>query len=214
MAAGPGQREPAGDHGGDQRGGPAAIASRFRVAEGRDLNKQGQDERGDAERPDVGAAHDGERGGSGLAAAQAVGQVSEPVEMKPPAEQGERGHRERRRGQRASPERMIHHEQHDRGQRAEQQPHGRRPCHRLGDRGRCQRRRRRSRVASGWRVAGRGGGRNGAAQRDHGEQGHRQPQAIPSHAGGAYRQTRQRRTISNGAETRPEHNRMAVHKRV
>jgi hypothetical protein len=75
LAASPGQREPAGDHGGDQRGGPAAITSRLRVAERRDLNKQGQDERGGAQRPDVGAAHDAERGRGGFAAAQAVSQV-------------------------------------------------------------------------------------------------------------------------------------------
>ena len=44
----------------------------FRVAERRDLDKQRQDERHHAERPDVRAAHDVKRGGARFAAAQAV----------------------------------------------------------------------------------------------------------------------------------------------
>jgi hypothetical protein len=52
------------------------MARRFRVTERRDLDDQRQDDRDGTERPDVGAAHDVERRGGGLAAAEAVRQVS------------------------------------------------------------------------------------------------------------------------------------------
>jgi len=48
------------------------MARRFRVTQRRDLDDQRQDERDGTERTDVGAAHDIERRGSTLAAAEAV----------------------------------------------------------------------------------------------------------------------------------------------
>jgi len=110
------------------------------VAERGHLDEQRQDQRDGAERPDVGAAHDVQRYRCGLAAAQAIGQISQAVQMHPPAEQGERRDRERCAGQRACAEWTIRGDQDNRGNHAEQQPDNRRPSH-GGGRGRWIRRR-------------------------------------------------------------------------
>jgi len=87
------------------------VTGRFGLAERGDLEEQGQHERDRAERPDVGAAHDVQRGRGSLTAGQAVGQVGQPVEMKAPGEQGERADREPGRGQRPGSEGVIGGEQ-------------------------------------------------------------------------------------------------------
>ncbi len=81
------------------------------MAERRDLDEQREDQRDGAKRPDVGAAHDVQRGRGRLAAGQAIRQVGQPVEVKAPAEQGEQPDREPGRGQRPGPERMIGYQQ-------------------------------------------------------------------------------------------------------
>jgi hypothetical protein len=75
LAAGPGQREPAGDGRGNEGGGTAAVAFRLGLRERGDLDEQGKHERDDAEGADVRLSHDGERFGGRPGAAQAVGQV-------------------------------------------------------------------------------------------------------------------------------------------
>jgi hypothetical protein len=59
------------------------------VTERSELDEQRQDQRDGAERSDVRAPHDVECYRCRLTAAQAVGQVGQPVQMQPPGEQRE-----------------------------------------------------------------------------------------------------------------------------
>jgi len=149
------------------------------MADRGDLDEQRQDQRDGAERPDVGAAHDVQRHRCGLAAAEAVGQVSQAVQMQPPGEERENSHREAGRGQRAGTERMIGHNEHRCRDDPKQQSDRWRPRHRSSRGGPA-------------RLA------DGITQWDDGQQRHGQPQTAPPHADGAYRPPAKRRTISRG----------------
>jgi len=123
------------------------------VTERGDLDEQRQDQRDSTERPYVRAAHNVERYRCGLAAAQAVSQVGQAVQVQCPGEERERGYGEAGCGQRAGAERTIGHDEHRRRDDPEQQPHRWRPRHRRGHGGPA-------------RLG------NGITQRDDGQQRH------------------------------------------